>query len=138
MNDPFTLLPANLGNLAAVAAHEDGRFALSGVQVTLDGGAYRVCATDGRHLALVTGPADADPLNYPTVPELTEAPPSEGQAVIPAKEWKEAFKAAPKGKAVAEQPILGHVAVHLGKQTSVLASADLEQTRVRRINNLGD
>jgi DNA polymerase III sliding clamp (beta) subunit (PCNA family) len=136
LSDPFTLLPANLGGLAAVTADEGSRFTMTGVLVKVGDGGYEAVATDGRRLAAVKGRPEADPLEYPTVPDLAEAPPSAPQAVIPARAWKGAFKSAPRGNQVAEQPILGHVAVHLGAQESILATTDGADASVSRVANL--
>jgi DNA polymerase III sliding clamp (beta) subunit (PCNA family) len=138
VSDPFTLLPANLGAVAGAAARDNMRYSLSGVHVRIEDGAYRVCATDGKIMALVSGHSEHDPLDYPAPPELVDAPPSAPQAVIPAREWKQAFRDAPRARSVSEQPILGSVAVHLGATESILASTDLEQVNVARVaNDLG-
>jgi DNA polymerase III sliding clamp (beta) subunit (PCNA family) len=107
---------------------------MSGVLLKLDDASYEACATDGRCLALVTGPT-ANALDYPTIPEMTELPPSAPQAVIPRAEWQQAFKAA-RTPAMVEQPILGHVAVHLGLAESLLASTDGDKDTVARVANV--
>jgi hypothetical protein len=136
MNDPFTLLPANLGSLADLSANTFSRYSMTGVLLKLSEEGYEACATDGRALGLITGPVTADPLLYPTIPELADAPPSADQALVAGDDWKRAFKAVPRGKVVADQPILGHVAAHLGKDESVLASTDGEKANVVRSRNL--
>jgi DNA polymerase III sliding clamp (beta) subunit (PCNA family) len=135
MNDPFVLVPPNLAGLAALTG-VPGRYSIAGVLVKVEDLAYEACATDGRCLALVKGPVEGDPLRYPTIPELAVVLPSVPQAVIPKQAWKEAFKAAPRGKAVAEQPALGNVAVHLGPAESVLASTDGASATITRAPNV--
>ena len=135
MSDPFILLPANLGAVAGAAARDNMRYSLSGVHVRIEDGAYRVCATDGKIMALVSGHSEHDPLEYPAPPELVDVPPSAQQAVIPAREWKQAFRDAPRARSVSEQPILGSVALHLGATESILASTDLEKVNVARVPN---
>jgi hypothetical protein len=126
VNDPFILLPSNLGALAGAAADHSARYVLSGVRLAIADGAYEACATDGRQLAVVTGRLEHDPLEYPVIPELAEAPPGADAAVIPTREWKQAFKAAPRGVPVA---------VHLGAQESILGSSDGAEARVTRVPN---
>src|SRR5262245_26145523 len=106
MNDPFLLLPANLGELVRAAARSSsGRHSMAGVYLEVCEDEYEAVATDGRQLALVRGRATADPLSFPPCEALAELPPSRDSAVIPRERWQEAFRAAPKG---------GEVAVHLG------------------------
>jgi DNA polymerase III sliding clamp (beta) subunit (PCNA family) len=136
MHDPFLLLPANLASLANACPAAAEWFALTGVLVKATANGYEAVATNGRILALVQGDSAADPLEYPHVPELVEAPPSQDQAVIPASEWREAFRSVPRGKAVRIEPILGHVAVHLGQQESLLATSDGERASVRQTRNV--
>jgi DNA polymerase III sliding clamp (beta) subunit (PCNA family) len=137
MNDPFVLLPANLASLAAITAEaeEAQRYSMTGVLVRLNGDSYEAVATDGRRLALVRGTATANPLEYPTVPELAKVPPSAAQAVIPTRAWRDAFRAVPRGRALTD-PILGHVAVHLGEKESILATTDGEAVRAETIPNV--
>jgi hypothetical protein len=136
VSDPFYLLPNNLGDLARICAAETARSALSGVHLSVADGTYRACATDGRRLGLVTGPVGEGALDYPAIPELIAAPPSEPAAVIPLREWRQAFRSAPRGKAVADAPLLAHVAVHLGKVWSILASTDGATPNVSVVANL--
>jgi DNA polymerase III sliding clamp (beta) subunit (PCNA family) len=136
VNDPFVLLPANLGPVVNVAA--GGRLptsALNGVHVTLIGGSYDVVATDGRRLIRVTGAADVSPLDFPAVPELAASPSSAERAVIPPEEWKQAFHSVPRGREAELTPVLKHVAVHLGAAESILATSDGGQSQVTRATN---
>jgi DNA polymerase III sliding clamp (beta) subunit (PCNA family) len=134
MNDPFTLLPANLGGLTRVTTRESLRYALAGVRVQVRGGDYEVAATDGRRLAIVRGKMAGDPLAYPACPELADLPPAEEAATIPAKEWQEAFREA--GQARPGEPGTGCVALHLGPTESVLATTDGDEVQARRVSNV--
>jgi DNA polymerase III sliding clamp (beta) subunit (PCNA family) len=135
VNDPFVLLPANLGPVVNVAANANSRLALSGVHIKLQDGSYEVAATDGKRLVVVTGAADANPLDFPTVPELAEAPPSANRAIIPGDAWKEAFGSIPRGGEARVKTVLGNVAVHLDAQESTLVTSDGEQVHVVRPAN---
>jgi DNA polymerase III sliding clamp (beta) subunit (PCNA family) len=135
MNDPFVLLPANLAGLATISASQTQRYAMTGVLVRQSGASYEAMATDGRRLALVRGTPTANPLEYPRVPELAEVPPSAAQAVIPTRAWRDAFRAVPRGRALTD-PILGHVAVHLGEKESILATTDGEAVHAETIPNV--
>src|SRR5262245_40122939 len=78
------ILPPNLGGLAKLAG-DDTRFALSAVHVAGGPDGYRVAATDGKALAVVTGQA-ADAGEYPELPALTSAPNGEREALVPARD----------------------------------------------------
>jgi DNA polymerase III sliding clamp (beta) subunit (PCNA family) len=136
MNDPFILLPANLAGLAALTATDATRYAMSGVLVKLTPEGYEIAATDGRRLGVVSGPSTADPLEFPSVPELTDAPPAQAQAVIPAAEWRAAFRSLPSARVIAAEPVLGNVAVHLGEKESLLVTSTGEEANVQRVPNL--
>jgi DNA polymerase III sliding clamp (beta) subunit (PCNA family) len=136
MNNPFVLLPANLGGLAKLTADEMTRYSMCGVLVRLKGNGYEVVATDGRKLAIISGRATADPLEFPTLPELAEVPPAVEQGVIPTQAWRDAFRSLPRGKTVASEPVLGHVAVHLGAEESILATTDGEESHVQKVPNV--
>jgi hypothetical protein len=82
----------------------------------------------------VRGTAESNPLDYPTIPELAEAPPAASQAVIPTREWKEAFKSVPRGRGA--EAIMQNVAVHLGADESVLATTDGENVNVVQARNV--
>jgi DNA polymerase III sliding clamp (beta) subunit (PCNA family) len=128
MNDPFLLLPANLGELArATAKPHRGRPAMSGVYLEVCEDEYEAVATDGRQLAMVRGRATADPLSFPACEALAELPPSRDSAVIPRDQWQEAFRGAPKG---------GEVAVHLGQSAAVLCTSDGDEEQARRAPNV--
>jgi hypothetical protein len=133
----FHLLPANLGPLAELAAGEARRHSLTGVRVTLsEGGRYRAEATDGRHLAVITG-AGASADEYPTLPALESAPNGGCGAIVGARGWKAAFKpVARPSKNARARPILQNVAVVVGKDVTTLASTDLDGTHVAQPRNL--
>jgi hypothetical protein len=85
--------PRNVAKLAKLASTSPGRYALGCVRVQAPGdGTYRIEATDGRVLGVVRGPS-LD-VSYPAV---EEAPNGVQEALIPAKDWRDAFRL--KGKA---------------------------------------
>jgi DNA polymerase III sliding clamp (beta) subunit (PCNA family) len=135
MSDPFALLPANLEKLASVAASESARPTMSGVLVQFDDDGYEAVATDGRILAVVTGPC-GDPLGFPELDQLTSLPPSKTSAIIPGRAFGAACKAAAAAGRRAKREACGHVAVHLGKGTSVLACSDGDSAGVQSTPNL--
>jgi hypothetical protein len=84
--------PRNVAKLAKLASTSPGRYALSCVRVQAAGdGTYRVEATDGRVLGVVRGQS----LDV-TYPAVEEAPNCAHEALIPAKDWQDAFRL--KGK----------------------------------------
>jgi hypothetical protein len=124
---PLLLLPPNLAGLVRLAAADPhSRFATAGVQLRSTGRGYRVAATNGRVLGLVDGDLPDAPEHYPAPPALAASPGTEAGCVLPADAWKKAFAAVPKGKTVKAKPILGNLAVAIGKEGSVLASTDLD------------
>jgi DNA polymerase III sliding clamp (beta) subunit (PCNA family) len=128
MNDPFLLLPANLGELARAAARPGAfRPSMSGVYLEVCEDEYEAVATDGRQLAMVRGRATADPLSFPPCEALAELPPSQDSAVIPRDQWHEAFRSVPKR---------GEVAVHLGQSAAVLCTSDGDEEQARRAPNV--
>jgi hypothetical protein len=126
MNDPVTLLPANLGGLSRIAGAQS-RFSLSGVCVTLSEGHYEVASTNGKVLAVISGPGGDLPEPFPD--ELSDLPPSADKVVIPKQAWKEAFCSPQKRKG-------DPVGVHLGEQSSLLAGISDGEADVHRTGNL--
>jgi hypothetical protein len=88
--------PRNVAKLAKLASTSPGRYALGCVRVQAAGdGTYRVEATDGRVLGVVRGPS-LD-VSYPAV---EEAPNGVHEALIPAKDWQDAFRLKSKADAI--------------------------------------
>lgn len=85
-------LPANLASLARLAAKEDVRYTLSALRVRETTAGYEVVVTDGRRLAVVTGPGRC----AEAVPPLEEAPRGACEALLPAVEWARILKGAKK------------------------------------------
>jgi DNA polymerase III sliding clamp (beta) subunit (PCNA family) len=131
MNDPFTLLPANLGEITRAAARSASRYSMTGAHVEVNENRYEVAATDGKQLAIVKGEATSDPLSFPEVPELLGLPPAASSAVIPTRDWQEAFRSAPpRGNNSPSSCGAGQVAVHLGAKSSILCTSDGENAPV--------
>lgn len=132
----FHLLPANLGPLAELAGRESQRYSTTGVRLTLCGdNTYRAEVTDGRKAATVTGDCeDAD--QYPHLEAIASAPDGETRSVVPASDWRAAFKGVGKGKVVRGKPILANVAVVMGKEVTTLASTDLERVQAAQPRNV--
>jgi DNA polymerase III sliding clamp (beta) subunit (PCNA family) len=83
-------LPTNLASLARLAAKEDIRYALSAIRVRETTEGYEIVATDGRRMAVVTGPG----LCEDPVPALEEAPNGACEALLPAGQWARILKGA--------------------------------------------
>ena len=83
-------LPTNLASLARLAAKQDIRYALSAIRVRETTEGYEVVATDGRRMAVVTGPG----LCEEPVSTLEEAPNGACEALLPAGEWARILKGA--------------------------------------------
>lgn len=88
-------LPKNLASLAALAAKESTRFAMTAVRVLDLGGAYRCEVTDGRRLMVVRGPSEAQ--DYPA---LEDAPNGAAEVLVPAADWRGAFRLGGKSRPV--------------------------------------
>lgn len=125
------LLPANLGSLAKLCSKENPRYATTGLRVRSTKEGYRIDATDGKRLGIVTGPVD-DAADYPPVPALATAPNGEAEAFVQAGVFEKVCKTVCKrGK-----PILGNVATVLGKDVATLATTDLENFNVQSPRNV--
>lgn len=122
----FHLLPSNLAGLADVCARENWRYSLAGVRIAVCGDTYRAEATDGKTLVRVEGESD-DARLYPELSALVSAPNGQTSALVPSKDWKEAFRGAEKIRA---KPLLRNVAAVLGDQVVTLATTDLDSQRV--------
>ena len=85
------LLPAALAPLADIAAKDEGKYAMTGIQLAIADKKYTAAATDGKRLLYITGPAP-EATNYPNGPIHT-APNGQSLSIVPAKNWKEAFRA---------------------------------------------
>jgi hypothetical protein len=95
--------PRNVAKLAKLASTSRGRYALGCVRVQASGdGTYRAEATDGRVLGVIRGQSlDA------TYPAIEEASNGVQEALIPAKDWQDAFRL--KGKQDAIGLAMGRV-----------------------------
>ncbi len=128
---PDLLLPRNLARLADLAAGRAG-FATAGVFVAATADGYRAEATDGRRLAVVTGPNAADPEGWGYVPDLAEAQRGAGAAVVPVRDWEAAFATRPNKGLLRLKPQLAPLAVALGKDRVTLATAGLRVASLTR------
>lgn len=119
----MNLLPKNLGSLATLCQDGSYRYGFSGVhlQTTQDG--YQVEATDGKSFVRVVGTCELSE-QYPCNSSLASAPNGQHESIVPASEWKKAFKAIPTGRTVTNKPILGNLAAVQGPQTTTLHSVD--------------
>ena len=130
-------LPPNLARITE-ASRKDGsmnascltwspwphqRYAMNAVHVVATETGYRIEATDGKIAAIVTGPS-ADAEEHPVATQLEDAPADQAQALIPIEAWTKAFKALPRKTRF--KPILNKLVAALGKDSTTLASTDLE------------
>src|SRR5262245_14652945 len=111
-------LPDNLAGLARLCAAEGGRYAMSGVRLTEHPDGYRIDVTDGRRMAIVTGSGrQADPC-----PALAEAPGGAWQAIVPAEDWRKAFRRAKRARGEAPEP--AGVCAVIGASVTTFARGD--------------
>src|SRR5262249_43865603 len=83
-------LPTTLGPLARVAADDQGRWSMNGVEVTDPGnGTFCCVGTDGRYLLVVRGIQAGDERGH------LGCPPDRA-VLVPAVAWTEAFRKMPK------------------------------------------
>lgn len=122
------LLPPNVAKIGNVAArNQHGRYgATTGIQVSKRDGKYKIEATNGRIAAIITGTPD-NPEDYPSGPFLEAAPNGAASAVVPASVWSKGFRDLPRRNRA--KPILGNLAVVLGKERITLSCTDLETDR---------
>jgi hypothetical protein len=106
------LIPRNLAALAEVVTKDRARWASDCVHVRETPSGYRVEATDGRRLVVVTGPG-----------RFAGVANKRAEALIPAKEWAQALKGF-KGDAVA---------LVLGKKAAGFASGEDDAVRVELV-----
>lgn len=85
------LLPKNLASLAKLAGRMS-RFAMASLRVTEHTEGYRIDVTDGKRLAIVTGPGRQDE-------PFEEVEKPAWQALIPAGDWERLLKQAGKVEA---------------------------------------
>jgi hypothetical protein len=127
-------LPKNLATLAEIAAKDTGRLSMTGIRVLEYADSYRVEATDGRRLLVIRGPNGMNP-GYQNIGRLAEgledAPNGTFDAVVPGKEWTEAFKGAKKGESVGLVMGDGNATFAFGKQ---LLRSDLVEGKFRPID----
>ena len=89
-------LPKNLVSLAKLCADQGGRFSMTGPKVFEYEGEgpagryYQVVASDGYKLGVVSGPSE--PAVGPAADALENQPNGVYEAVVPAKDWIEAFR----------------------------------------------
>lgn len=89
-------IPRNLAALEKIASKDAVRYALDCIQLRETESGYAAAATDGRRLALVTGPSEST--SEAQQARLANAPNSGIEAYVPAKEFAKALKAMPKDK----------------------------------------
>ena len=130
------LLPLNLGCLADHADPREGaRWAVTGVELALTPGRYRVTATDTKHLVSVSGPTVADADDYPTWPALEAAPNGHVKSIIGAKGWKGFFSDATKVAGRKPGPTRA-VAVKIGAGVTTMgARNDTAENRTQVFTN---
>src|SRR5262249_38953137 len=123
--------------LAAVAAKESTKFAMTGVQIEVTENAYCAVATDSKRLLMVEGPC-VDANEFPELPTITDAPNGGSSALVPAKTWASTFAAAAKltRKAAKAKPALGNVATVIGKDVVTFGATDLEATAAEQTRQL--
>jgi hypothetical protein len=93
-------LQSRLAELAKIVPRDTGRFMLTHVRLALTPDGFEVQATDGRRLAVVTGPGREEG----TLTMLADAPNGADVALVPAKEFAAALKA---GKGASSYAVLG-------------------------------
>jgi hypothetical protein len=85
------LLPSNVASLARLCAKNAARFAFNAVHLKFQPDLYRVEATDGEVMGVVTGPT-LDATGHPAEPSLRNAPNGELEALVPSREFTKAMK----------------------------------------------
>ncbi len=95
------LLPKNLPRVSDLAADDGGRLGMTGVHVQVFEDSYRVESTDGKRMQIVRGPSKADaPADKLTAAQLGDAPDDARDGLVPAADWRTAFRSAKKGQGV--------------------------------------
>ena len=118
------LLPPNVASLAKLCADENPRYAMTGVKVMATRKGYRMEATDGKVLGVLTGPQTrGEEADFPDLPGHTAIGGTALEAVIPAKALVGAAKMPP---AKDSRPVLRNVVLSLGKHMSCFGATDLE------------
>lgn len=128
------LIHPNTATLTKLAAETSRRgLAMEAIRVQATESGYRVEATNGRFGAFVDGRNVDDPSTFPEIPAMTTAPNGATEALIPAREYEQACKSAPKKMTVRA---LTGVAVSLGKDQTTLATATYDSNLIRQPRNV--
>lgn len=125
----------NTAALAKLTSNEPNRYPMGGIHVVANEDGYRLEATNGKFLGIVTGSnvTGGPGEEFPDIPALLTAPNGASQALIPAKEFARACKDAPVKHFKA---VLRSVAVVMGDDCSTLATTDLESNLIRQPRNI--
>ena len=123
------LLPLALGHLANLADRPGtGWKFLTGAILlrVFPDNTFEAVATDTKSLGRARGPCVAPAADYPTFPELADAPDTETTALVPADAWKRAFTWGRKltERAVVTNPACRAVAVRIGPTETLLVVTD--------------
>ena len=126
------LIPKDICNVAKVAAKDETRYAIHGVNLERDAdGKPWAVATDGKQLIAATWSEDPGE-DFPG--NLGDPSHVEGfKTLVPAKDFRDAAKLAAKGRLLRARPILGNVLLDEratgADGTAPMAGTDLESVR---------
>lgn len=112
-------LQSRLAELAKITPRDLGRYLMTHVRLAMTADGFEIQATDGRRLAVVTGPGREESV----LAMLADAPNGADVALVPAKEFAAALKKSGKGTSYA---VLGSEFTTLAVGTTVhrLANGD--------------
>jgi hypothetical protein len=129
------LLPSNVASLTKLCAKQAARFAFHAVHLQFGSDTYRVEATDGKVMGVVTG-STLDATGHPAEPSLQNAPNGEVGALVPSKQFAKAMKLTAGKRELNSNPLLGFAAMVLGKAVTTLAVASAQGVAVSQPANL--
>lgn len=110
---PRLMLPRNLHHLAKVTTEEAGRkYATHAVRLCSTRHGYEASATNGTCLIRVTGPQPADPEACPALTSMGLAFDPIAEALIPAKDWRQALRMVCRGRRLSPLTHTAAVALH--------------------------
>lgn len=119
---PALVLPSNLQDLAKLTC-KNKRYALDCLNVKSTNRGYRVEATNGLVMVMVSGPNVVEVTNLAKdLPDLANCPNGASTALIPGKAWSGLFKMLPGAKVRKAQPQTDNVAMVLAETGNTCAS----------------
>jgi hypothetical protein len=120
-------------HVARICSTDKNMNSCQGVHVIDSTDTPTVEASDGKRLLRLEFKHPLTPEDFPTIKAMESAPNSAAHAIVPAKAYVTALKAAPSRGPITS---LRHALVSIGEESSTFGTTDLETTTVTPIHNI--